>query len=130
MHFSAGMATPKRDCGPLSKTSRRHRDTGSTPHSSWHPFFDRSGRFADAESALADLEPELEAEQVREAMALAVRGNCCAELGDTRAARRLIDRAIDRSPGVPTRYLFARGMLELRLGELDACPNNGGCCGC
>jgi len=78
------------------------------------------GRFADAESALAALEPELEAEQVRESMALAVRGNCLAELGDMRAARRLIERAIDRSPGVPTRYFFARGMLELRLGELDA----------
>lgn len=77
------------------------------------------GRFTDAESALSELEPELEAEQVREAMALAVRGDCRAELGDTRAARRLIDRAIDHSPGVPTRYLFARGMLELRLGELD-----------
>ena len=44
----------------------------------------------------------------------------CAELGDVRAARRLIDRAIERSPGVPTRYLVTRGFLELRLGDLAA----------
>jgi tetratricopeptide (TPR) repeat protein len=41
------------------------------------------------------------------------------EVGDERAARILIDRAIGRSPGVPTRYLFARGLLELRQGRLD-----------
>jgi tetratricopeptide (TPR) repeat protein len=76
------------------------------------------GRFSDAERVLADLEPELEAEQVREAMALSVRGSCFAELGDTRTARRLIDRAIERSPGVPTRYLFARGVLELQRRDL------------
>jgi len=77
------------------------------------------GRFSEAQQVLATLEPELEAEQVREAMALSVRGNCYAELGDSRAARRLIERAIDRSPGVPTRYLFARGLLELQRGDLE-----------
>ncbi len=78
------------------------------------------GRFREAEQVLASLEDELEAEQVREAMALAVRGDCLAELGDVRAARRLIDRAIERAPGVPTRYLVTRGFLELRLGDLEA----------
>jgi serine/threonine-protein kinase len=77
------------------------------------------GRFSEAQLALATLEPELEAEQVREAMALSVRGSCYAELGDSRAARRLIDRAIERSPGVPTRYLFTRGLLELQSGDLE-----------
>ena len=78
------------------------------------------GRFSEAQDVLATLEPELEAEQVREAMALSVRGSCYAELGDSRAARRLIDRAIDRSPGVPTRYLFTRGLLELQSGDLES----------
>ncbi len=78
------------------------------------------GRFREAERMLASLEDELEAEQVREAMALAVRGDCLAELGDIRTARRLIDRSVERSPGVPTRYLVTRGLLELRLGDLEA----------
>jgi tetratricopeptide (TPR) repeat protein len=78
------------------------------------------GRFRDAGAALASLQPLLEAEQVREAMALAVRGDCLAELGDDRGAQRLIERAIDRSPGVPTRYLFTRGLFELRHGDLAA----------
>ena len=78
------------------------------------------GRFGEAAAVLASLEDEIESEQVREAMALAIRGSCLAELGDTRAARRLIERAVQRSPGTPTRYLFARGLLELRQGDTAA----------
>jgi tetratricopeptide (TPR) repeat protein len=32
----------------------------------------------------------------------------------------LIEQSIESSPGVPTRYLFARGLLELAEGRLDA----------
>ncbi|HSN53099.1 MAG TPA: protein kinase [Candidatus Sulfomarinibacteraceae bacterium] len=78
------------------------------------------GRFREAAAVLEELAPVIEAEGVREAMALAVRGTSLMELGEIRSARRLIDRAIERSPGVPTRYLFARGLLELREGRLDA----------
>ena len=78
------------------------------------------GRFQDADRILEGVTPLLEAEEVREAMALSIRGTSLMELGDARAARRLIDRAIDRSPGVPTRYLFARGLLELRQESLAA----------
>jgi tetratricopeptide (TPR) repeat protein len=78
------------------------------------------GRFREAGAVLESLQPQLEAEQVREAMALAVRGDCQAELGNTSGARKLIARAIDRSPGVPTRYLFTRGLLDLRRGDLAA----------
>ena len=78
------------------------------------------GRFREAAEALASMDDEIEEEQVREAMALSIRGSCLAETGDLRGARREIDRAIDRSPGVPTRYLFARGVLELRRGDLGA----------
>jgi tetratricopeptide (TPR) repeat protein/TolB-like protein len=78
------------------------------------------GRFREAAEALESRAPLLEAEGVREAMALSIRGTSLMELGDARAARRLIERAIDRSPGVPTRYLFARGLLELRAGKPEA----------
>ncbi len=78
------------------------------------------GRFRRAASVLAGLEEIIAGEQIREAMALAVRGTCWMELGDHQAARRLIDLAVERSPGVPTRYLFARGLLELRTGRYAA----------
>ncbi len=78
------------------------------------------GRLRDAASVLERLAPVLQAEGVREAMALSVRGTSLAEVGELDRARRLIGRAIERSPGVPTRYLFARGLLELREGRLDA----------
>jgi tetratricopeptide (TPR) repeat protein len=72
------------------------------------------GRFRDAARVLAGLESPLRQEQVREAMALSIRGTCMMELGRLREARALIDEGVKRSPKVPTRYLFARGLLELR----------------
>ncbi len=78
------------------------------------------GRFREAAEALDSMAREIEEEQVREAMALSIQGTSLAEIGDLRAARRQIDRAIDRSPGVPTRYLFARGVVELRQGDVAA----------
>jgi len=72
------------------------------------------GRFREAAHVLERVGTLLREENVREAMALSTRGLCAVEVGDLRSARPLIDQAIRRSPGVPTRYLFARGLLELR----------------
>ena len=72
------------------------------------------GRLRAAARVLADLAAPLRQEQVREAMALSMRGTCMMELGRLREARTLIDESVRRSPKVPTRYLFARGLLELR----------------
>ena len=77
-------------------------------------------RFRDAEEVLRTLETLIAAEQVREAMSLSTRGTCWMEIGESESAGRLIDQSIRASPGVPTRYLFARGLLELRRGELPA----------
>lgn len=78
------------------------------------------GRFRESVDILESRSPLLEAEEVREAMALSIRGTGLMELDDFRGAQGLIDRAIDRSPGVPTRYLFARGQLELDRADLEA----------
>ncbi len=78
------------------------------------------GRFREAAEALDSMARKIEEEQVREAMALSIRGTSLAEIGDLRGARKEIERAIERSPGVPTRYLFARGVLELRQGNVAA----------
>lgn len=71
------------------------------------------GRFADSLEPLQELEPQIRKEQVREAMALAERGIAQAELGRFTEAAELIDLAVERSPGTPTRYLFARGLMLL-----------------
>jgi tetratricopeptide (TPR) repeat protein len=76
------------------------------------------GQFREAARVLGSLETPLREEQVREAMALSIRGTSLMEVGDLQVARTLIEKAIERSPGVPTRYLFARGLLELRQGDL------------
>jgi tetratricopeptide (TPR) repeat protein/TolB-like protein len=76
------------------------------------------GQFREAARVLGRLETPLREEQVREAMALSTRGTSLMEVGDLHLARTLIDKAIERSPGVPTRYLFARGLLELRQGHV------------
>lgn len=76
-------------------------------------------RFREAAEALSSLSQPIAEEQVREASSLSIQGLSWLELGDTTTARRLIEESIGKSPGVPTRYLFARGLLELAGGELD-----------
>ncbi|MGH8496141.1 MAG: tetratricopeptide repeat protein [Gammaproteobacteria bacterium] len=79
-----------------------------------------AGRFEEADALMSRMAEPLAAEKVREALGLTVRGLSRMELGDYDAARALIDRAIAASPGPPTRYLFARGLLELARDDLEA----------
>jgi tetratricopeptide (TPR) repeat protein len=76
------------------------------------------GRFADSLQPLQELGPLIQKEAIREAMGLAERGVAMAELGRFAEADRLIARAIERSPGAPTRYLFARGSVMLMRGDV------------
>ncbi len=81
------------------------------------------GRFREAAETLVDLGGLIEEERVRKQLALSVRASCWMELGDYDRAAGLVDEAIaitkeNRWP--TTRYLFARALLELREGRLDA----------
>lgn len=78
------------------------------------------GRFEESLAPLQQLEIVIEQEQIREAMAVAVRGLIHLELGNVAEARRLVDLSVERSPAVPTRYLYARGLLDVETGALDA----------
>ena len=78
-----------------------------------------SGRFRRSASVLQSLEKPIAEERIREAQALSERGTALSELGQRAQASRLIDLAVERSPGPPRRYLFARGMLELRERRFD-----------
>ena len=72
------------------------------------------GRFEASLAPLQEMEPQIRKEQLRESMALAQRGLALAELGRFAESKRLIDLAVSRSLGAPTRYLFARGMMSLQ----------------
>jgi tetratricopeptide (TPR) repeat protein/class 3 adenylate cyclase len=76
------------------------------------------GRFRDAAKVLESIEESLSAEKVREAMAYSIRAVSAAETGDFSQALYLIKRALEHSPGVPTRYLFAEGIVQLRMKQL------------
>ena len=78
------------------------------------------GNFEQALHWLARLEPELRAEQVQHAMALAHAARYRLELGQISQAVELAERAIGSSPGVPTRYLFTRGLIELARKDNEA----------
>jgi tetratricopeptide (TPR) repeat protein len=79
------------------------------------------GRFREAARTLESVESLLRAEKIREALGLSVRGTSLMELGRSAEAERLIRLAIQRSPAVPTRYLFAKALLEL---ETDRIPDS------
>lgn len=80
------------------------------------------GQFAAAAQVLADLQDVFREEQKHDAKALALRGLDAMELGDGGLAGELIDRAVTRAPSAwpPTRYLFARGLLELGRSDHDS----------
>jgi tetratricopeptide (TPR) repeat protein len=78
------------------------------------------GRFRNSMKPLELLQKEIEKGVINEALALSIRGLSLMELGDKQRAARLMEKAIEKSPGVPVRYLFARGVLELKQKNVDA----------
>jgi class 3 adenylate cyclase/tetratricopeptide (TPR) repeat protein/TolB-like protein len=78
------------------------------------------GRFAGSLEPLERLEPLIRREHVRESGALSQRGLSQAEMGRFTEGARLIELAIKRFPGVPTRHLFARGLMALMQSDAAA----------
>lgn len=77
------------------------------------------GSFSAAEQLIERFSAAIQEEQIREALAASIRALLNLESGNKNAARDLSESAISLSPGVPTRYLFARGLVELNFGEYD-----------
>ena len=71
------------------------------------------GNFDAAVTLITQFSEALKEEQIREAMATSIRALLQLETGKQAAAKELAESAISLSPGVPTRYLFARGLLEV-----------------
>jgi len=76
------------------------------------------GRFTEASLPLNALTEVIRQEGPRTAMMLSTLGLTALELEDYDQAAVYIEQAIAEAPVVATRYLFARGILELRRNEL------------
>lgn len=81
------------------------------------------GQFAASTEVLDSVIDIVREEGLRTAMMLSIKGSNELEVGNHEQATALIEQAIAESPGVATRYLFARGLLEMRLGHLDQLQN-------
>jgi tetratricopeptide (TPR) repeat protein len=77
------------------------------------------GLYAESLAPTADTMALIREEGLRTAMALSEQGSTFLEMGDAERAEALIDDAIRQAPAPATRYLFARGMMELRLGRFE-----------
>jgi tetratricopeptide (TPR) repeat protein len=80
------------------------------------------GQFDKALGVIEDSMPLIREEQLRAPLALSVQGSICLDKGDAERAETLLTRAFQEAPSPPTRFLFALGMMEFRLGhatELD-----------
>lgn len=79
------------------------------------------GRFRDSVQPLLALENEIHQERIREPLALATRALSHMELGETDIALELASQAIaSNQASSPARYLYTRGLIELRAGLYDA----------
>ena len=80
-------------------------------------------KYAESIVPLRELREVFQAEQILESKALATEALSLHELGQVEAAATRIDEAIERAPGQPVRYLFAKGVLELRVGKVERAQN-------
>ena len=77
------------------------------------------GRYGESLLLFSDTMPVIEEEGRRTAMALSQQASIQFEIGNSERAQALFDESIRIAPPPVTRYLFARGLAELRLGRFD-----------
>jgi tetratricopeptide (TPR) repeat protein len=80
--------------------------------------FRAQGRFRDSIRVLGQAEAPIRAEKIQEALALATQALGHMELGELKRAEQLAREAVAKSPGVPTRYLFALAQIQLAQGKV------------
>ncbi len=76
-------------------------------------------RFEGSIIPLRELREEFRAEQILESKALTTEALSLFEIGEKEKAAALIDEAIEKAPGQPVRYLFAKGTIQLRIGQVE-----------
>ena len=75
------------------------------------------GHFDEALGVLEASMPLIREERLRAPLAVSVQGTIHLDKGDTKRAEELLDQAFEEAPSPPTRFLFALGMMEYRLGR-------------
>lgn len=68
---------------------------------------------------MRELKDVFRAEVILESKALTTEALSLLELGERDTAFVLLDQAIERFPGQPVRYLFAKGMAQLQTGQVE-----------
>lgn len=76
-------------------------------------------RFEGSIIPLRELRDVFRAEQILESKALATEALSLFELGEKDKAATLVEQAIEKSPGPPVRYLFAKGIMQLQAGQVE-----------
>jgi tetratricopeptide (TPR) repeat protein len=84
------------------------------------------GDFPAAIELLDRFADPLKEERIRVAMATSMKALFQLERGEVESARELAQAAIGLSPGVPTRYLFARGLIEIQTGAFEQALHTAG----
>ncbi|MBT8095682.1 MAG: tetratricopeptide repeat protein [Woeseia sp.] len=74
-------------------------------------------RFAESSGVIVSIADELQAEEIRESMALALQAENAVALGEAQTGLQLIAEAIEKSVRAPTRYLFVRCRIEVERGD-------------
>jgi len=68
---------------------------------------------------LRELRDVFRAEQILESKALTTEALSLMEIGEREKAAERIEEAIEKAPGQPIRYLFAKGIIQLRAGQVE-----------
>jgi tetratricopeptide (TPR) repeat protein len=74
----------------------------------------------DAFAILDRVATAVQEEQIRQALALELRGKCKLDIGKYEQAQSLFNQAILYAPSVPTGFLFSKGLFELKRNDIKA----------
>ncbi|MDH3587893.1 MAG: tetratricopeptide repeat protein [Gammaproteobacteria bacterium] len=75
---------------------------------------------AGSSAVVEGLQTAIANEQVRESMALSLRAENTMQMGQEQKAMQLVAQAVEKSMRAPTRYLFARALMEIQQGATDS----------
>jgi tetratricopeptide (TPR) repeat protein len=102
-------------------TSDMHSDSDRiTAAFEWANLLRASGQCSQADQVLAQFQPKIAREQIREALSLELRGYCKLDTGNIRAARDLANQAVRKASGRATRYQFLQALAEIEAKDTAA----------
>jgi tetratricopeptide (TPR) repeat protein len=86
----------------------------------WAWILRANGQCKDAFVVMDRVAVAIQEEQIRQAMALELRGKCNMDIGEYEQAQFFFNQAIELAPSAPTGFLFSKGLFELKRNEIEA----------